>query len=121
MKWNKSGGNIFLCCFGVFPTIEDRLRKFIENTDNAQTTLYDPYTLQVIILDELHTKMDSIVWDLLTVFNHTEEVRNPSPTMHYADEGRKYSTLQVQLRCGQSVDMTLTLFSCTIWKSMSST
>ncbi|CZR62954.1 uncharacterized protein PAC_12851 [Phialocephala subalpina] len=60
MKWNKNGGNITLICFGSFPKLEERLKRFIENTDNVQTALYDPYTLYAIILDELHLKMDSI-------------------------------------------------------------
>lgn len=75
MKWNKTGGNIFLCCFGTFPKIEDRLRRFVENTDNVRTALYDPYTLYVIILDELHAQMDQAVWDLISVFNGAERVR----------------------------------------------
>lgn len=72
MKWNKSGGNITLICFGSFPKLEERLKRFIENTDNVQTALYDPYTLYAIILDELHLKMDSLVWELISIYNRTE-------------------------------------------------
>jgi hypothetical protein len=78
MKWNKIGGHIQLFCFGALPGIEERLRRFIENIDNVETALYDPYTLYVIILDELHSTMDSIVWNLISVFNYHEEVcRSP--------------------------------------------
>ncbi|KAE8454571.1 hypothetical protein EG329_000194 [Mollisiaceae sp. DMI_Dod_QoI] len=72
MKWNKNGGNITLICFGSFPKLEERLKRFIENTDNVQSSLYDPYTLYAIILDELHLKMDSIVWELISIYNRTE-------------------------------------------------
>ncbi|KUJ09355.1 uncharacterized protein LY89DRAFT_690398 [Mollisia scopiformis] len=74
MKWKKTGGNITLICFGSFPKLEERLQRFIENTDNVQTALYDPYTLYAIILDELHLKMDSIVWELVSIYNRTESV-----------------------------------------------
>jgi hypothetical protein len=74
MKWNKTGGNIFLCCFGMFPKIEQRFRRFVESADNVQTALYDPYTLYVIILDELHEQLDQAVWDLISVFNSAERV-----------------------------------------------
>jgi len=75
MKWNKNGGDVLLCCFGSFPKIEDRLKRFIESKENVQTSLCDPYSLYVIILDELHALIDNIVWDLIYVFNHTETVR----------------------------------------------
>jgi len=74
MKWNKTTRTIVLCCFGVFPSIEQRLKKFVESTDNVQTAISDPYTLYVIILDELHTMMDGILWGFIAVFNKTEEV-----------------------------------------------
>jgi hypothetical protein len=74
LKWNKTAGNIILCCFGTITKIEERLRKFIENTDNVQAALSDPYVLYVVILDELHSRMNSILWDLISVFNHTEHV-----------------------------------------------
>jgi hypothetical protein len=74
MKWNKTGGNIVLCCFGTSTKVEERLRKFIENTDNIQAALHDPYVLYVIILDELQSRMNSILWDLVSVFNHAENV-----------------------------------------------
>jgi len=74
MKWNKTTKNIVLCCFGVFPSIEQRLKKFVESTDNVQTAISDPYTLYVIILDELRTMMDGILWGFIAVFNETEEV-----------------------------------------------
>jgi hypothetical protein len=73
MKWNEAGGHIFLCCFGSLPGIEGRLRRLIEHADDVQSALYDPYTLYVIILNELYSKMDSIVWDLISVFNHQEK------------------------------------------------
>lgn len=75
MKWEKSSGSITLICFGSFPKLEERLRRFVENADNEQTTLSDPYALYVIILDELHLKMDSIVWELISIYNQTETVR----------------------------------------------
>jgi hypothetical protein len=99
MKWNKTGGHILLCCFGDFPRIEERLRRFIENTDNVQSALYDPYTLYVIILDELHSKMDSIVWDLISVFNRYEEVCILQfELLHPLTTGSKYSDMPVHSR-----------------------
>lgn len=98
MKWNKTGGHILLCCFGAFPKIEERLRRFIENTDNVQSALYDPYTLYVIILDELHSKMDSIIWDLITVINRHEEVCILFASDLLLTSGSKYSHMQMLSR-----------------------
>jgi hypothetical protein len=39
----------------------------------VQSALYDPYALFVTILDELYSRMDSIIWDLISVSNHQEE------------------------------------------------
>lgn len=77
MKWNRIGGFITLICFGSFPKLEERLQRFIENTDNVRTALYDPYNLYAIILDELHLKMDCIVWELIHIYNRTESVCTP--------------------------------------------
>lgn len=46
MKWNKTGGHIFLCCFGSFPRIEERLKRFIENADYVQSALFNSLGLR---------------------------------------------------------------------------
>jgi hypothetical protein len=75
MKWDKTAKTIALCCFGQFPSIERRLKEFLESIDNVQAAICDPYALYVIILYELHSTMDRILWDFLAVFNETERVR----------------------------------------------
>lgn len=74
MKWDKTNRTIKLCCFGNFPSIEERLARFVESNHNVQTAISDPYTLYVIILDELQKMMDEILWQFNEVFRKTEQV-----------------------------------------------
>jgi hypothetical protein len=105
MKWNKAGGHIFLCCFGSFPGIEERLRRFIYNAESVQSALYDPYTLYVIILDELHSKLDSIMWDLISVFNYQEEVFNfSSDQARYSADFQSTANIQMCRGTGETIN-----------------
>ncbi len=78
LKWNDcyqaSSATVTLIVFSASPELLDRFQSLWTNTD-WQMTLVDPFSLYVIILDELWLQAESIARGVAEVFGVMERVR----------------------------------------------
>jgi hypothetical protein len=80
LSWalQENNPHVVMMFFGNFPTVQNRLKVFLQDPRNADALMCDPFALYIPVLQELWALMDNTIWSLLTVFSAQEAVSSPS-------------------------------------------
>lgn len=82
LSWNKAGfflqqsrpnGPVTLICFGPGKPLVRRFQRLASHA-KWHDAVVDPYSLFVVVLNELFLQMDGLVWELSSVFGAMEYV-----------------------------------------------
>lgn len=70
---SNSDPEVTLLCFESSPYLKERLRQ-IPPTSISTSVALDPYSLFVIVMEELSLQMDDTVWEVMDIFRNVELV-----------------------------------------------
>lgn len=76
LRWaedSSRGPEVTLLCFESSPFLKERLQQ-ISPTSISTTVALDPYSLFVIVMEELSLQIDDTVWGAVNIFRDVELV-----------------------------------------------